>query len=216
MRYIKMLGLAALAATALMAFIGASGASATVLCKTTPVGKSCPTGWHYPKETVIDGSVDTSVHLVAGPIDVTCSISTVKGKTANTGSATETVTGNIETLTFENCTCPVTVIKNGSLEIHSIGETKNGTLTGKGSEVTINCSGISCIYGTAATGTHLGLLTGSSSDTEKATLHIGNPETGKGATLPKLGGSFLCPSTGEWTGSYWITEPVPLWIAETA
>jgi hypothetical protein len=216
MKCLKVFGLAAVGAIALMAFLGASSASATVLCKTTPVSNSCPSGWHYPKGTVIDGTVDTSIHLVAGPIDSTCTISTVKGKTANTGSATETVSGNIETLTFTGCTCPTTVTANGSLEIHWIAGTDNGTLTGKNTNVEVVCSGITCTYGTASTGTHIGLVTESVANSSAATLDIGNPATGKGATLPKLGGSFLCPSTGELTGSYWITEPKPLYVAETA
>jgi hypothetical protein len=213
MRYIKILGLAAVAAMALTAFLGAGSASATVLCKTTPVSGVCPTGWHYPEGTTIDATVDGTVRLVAGPIDNTCTTSTVKGKTENTGSASETVRGSIETLTFTGCTCPVTVIKNGSLEIHSIAGSNNGTLTGKNSEVTVSCSGVSCIYGTSATGTHLGTVTGSATDTGNATVDLGNLETGKGASLEKKGGSFLCPSTGEWTGHYWITEPHPLWTA---
>lgn len=208
MKHLKMLGLAALAVAAVMAFIGASSASATVLCKTTPVSNSCPSGWDYPAETTIHATVEGTVHLVAGFVNDTCANGTVRGKTANTGGASETVNGSIEVLTFEECTCPTTVITKGSLEIHWIPGSNNGTLTGRGSEVTVNCSGVTCTYGTAANGTDLGKATGSATDTEKATMDIS-------ATLPKLAGSFLCPSTGEWTGAYWVTEPVPLWFAET-
>jgi hypothetical protein len=218
MKCLKVLGFAAVAAVALTAFIGASSASATVLCKTTPAEpntNSCPSGWDYPSETTFTLTVDQTIHWIAGPIDDTCTSSTVKGKTSTTGGATSTVNGNIETLTFTGCTCPVTVLKPGSLEIHWISGTHNGTLTGKGSEWTVNCSGISCSYGTSATGTDLGKVTSSATSISSATLDIGDPATGKGATLPKLGGSFLCPSTEEWTGSYWITEPVPLYVAET-
>jgi hypothetical protein len=43
MKYLKMLGLAAIAAMGLMAFLGASTASATVLCETTPASITrCP------------------------------------------------------------------------------------------------------------------------------------------------------------------------------
>ena len=56
MRYVKMLGLAAIAAAALTAIIGAGTASATVLCEGTPaVGTECgPTSQHVAAGTVID------------------------------------------------------------------------------------------------------------------------------------------------------------------
>ena len=47
MKYVKMLGLAAVAAMALMAFLGASSASATVLCKTHITSGCAAAGWDY-------------------------------------------------------------------------------------------------------------------------------------------------------------------------
>lgn len=209
MRHLKMLGLAVVAAVALIAMIGPSSVSATVLCKTTPVSNSCPSGSDYPAETTIDLSVEGTIHWVAGFIDDTCTKGTAKGKTSNTGSATATVSGPIEALTFEECTCSTTTISKGSLEIHWISGSHNGTLTGKSSEWTTNCSGVTCTYGTAANGTDLGKVTSSATGSSAATVDIE-------ATLPKLAGSFLCPSTEAWNGSYLITEPIPLYVAETA
>jgi hypothetical protein len=57
MKYLKMLGLAAIAAAALMAFVGAGTASAAggVLCKVegTSSGTTCPSGQAYTPGTKI-------------------------------------------------------------------------------------------------------------------------------------------------------------------
>src|SRR5512144_2251569 len=122
MKYIKMLGLAAVAAAALMAFVGASSASATVLCKTSVVGTGgiCPTGWGYSGE--IHGVAEVPP-VLTGTINIECEESTVQGNaTEGTGSPTETPNGAITTLTFTgNCNCEVVVVKNGTLEIHADG-----------------------------------------------------------------------------------------------
>jgi hypothetical protein len=211
MKYVKMLGLAVTAVVLLMAFLGSSTASATVLCKTTPIEpntKSCPSSGDYAAGTVLNLTVENTIHWVSGPIDDTCSGSTIKLSTSTTGGSTSTVTGSITTLDWGNCTCTTTTVTNGSLEIHWISGTHNGTLTGQNSKWKVVCSGITCEYGFAAAGTDLGKVTSSASSTSAATIDIES-------TLPKLGGSFLCPSTEEWSGNYLFTEPIPLHVAET-
>jgi len=104
MKYVKMLGLAAVAAAALMAFVGASTASATVLCKTagtgSPTGTTCPANQAYPAGTAITAVNKGTVKLDTTFKTIECSGSEVKGSTSNEGSATETVTGPEGTLTF--------------------------------------------------------------------------------------------------------------------
>jgi hypothetical protein len=59
MKYLKMLGLAAVAAMALTAVLGASSASAaTFLCKTN--ANPCPE--HYPTGTTLSGSLEPGFH----------------------------------------------------------------------------------------------------------------------------------------------------------
>ena len=194
MKYVKMLGLVAVAAMALMALAGA--ASATTL--TSPAGTVLPAG------TVIDASAEpgTSLTLKAGFANITCTESTVKGKTTNAGGPTETVKGNIETLTFSNCgSSIVTVLKLGTLEIHTdtAKEDGNGTLTATGQEVTVAQSGVTCTY--ATNNTDLGTLTGSKNLGGKtATFDIA-------AELTKSAGGFLCASPAKWEGSYTVTTP---------
>jgi len=217
MKYVKMLGLAAVAAAALMAFVGASTASATVLCKTTgtgsPTGTTCPANQAYPAGTEIH-AVNEGNAVLTGPettVLITCTISTVKGSTENEGSNTETVKGPIEKLTFENCGAgvTVTVLKPGKLEVHWIEGTHDGTLTSSGAEVTTVTPSIfgnvHCIYTT--TNSDIGKLTHSSTDTNAATMEAEH------APLQQLSTSGLCPSQAFWDAKYEVTTPKPLFVA---
>ena len=211
MKYLKMLGLAAVAAAALMAFVGGSTASATVLCKTTPTkpqtpeGTTCPPNQAYPAGTKIHAVNEEHTVLTTEFLNVTCTESTVEGETENEGSATETVKGPITVLTFNGCNCTVNVLKRGSLEVHWIEGTHNGTLKSSGAEVTVECSTIfgkvHCIYTTNAT--DLGTLTGG----KTATMDISS------AGIPRVTTSALCDPTSNWDAKYNITTPDELYVA---
>ena len=210
MKYLKMLGLAAVAAMALMAFAGAGTASATTLCKTVPdANGNCEAAWHYPIGTVIHASQEAGTTAIledtSGNTLVTCTESTIKGTTTTTGSSTETVKGHISAMIWGSgptpCTATTDTIALGELEVHAELPHGNGTLTGSGSKVTVQIFGVSCVYGTGA-GTDLGTVTG------------GNPATiDVNAVINRVEGGFLCPSTTKWTASYVITEPKPLYVA---
>jgi hypothetical protein len=218
MKYVKMLSLAAVAAAALMAFVGASTASATVLCKTpgtgTPTGTTCPANQAYPAGTEIHAVSEGNLVLTTGSefTEITCKKSTIKGLTSNEGSATETVkvTGSASTITWEECStpnggCTVTTVKPGTLEVHWIEGTHNGTLTSTGAEITSNCASIfgniHCIY--QAANEDLGTVTG------------GAPATADFESTPVniVSTSGLCPSGPKWDAKYQITSPNPLYVA---
>jgi hypothetical protein len=206
MNYLKLLGLAAMAATALMAFAGAGTASATVICKTEPTAGVCPAGWDYPAGTVGKASLKPGTTVIlestAGTIEDTCTKSTVEGTSENTGSATTTVKSTLTGLTFGNCTNTTDTISPGSGELHWISGTNNGTLTTVGTEVTMNLAGVSCTYGTGV-GTDMGTTVG------------GNPGSlAARAVVNKVAGSFLCPSDTMFTAEYVATEPTAAWVAE--
>jgi hypothetical protein len=215
MKYVKMLGLAAVAAAALMAFVGASTASATVLCNVEPTegssnatkGTVCPSG-HAMEGVAIHAVLDPgtgAAKLTTAFKNIECNKSTVEGTTGAEGDATHTVSGTISTLTFEECNCTVTVLKKGTLEVHWIADTFNGTLTSSGAEVTASCSTIfgtvHCIYATNAT--DLGVATG------------GNPATMdiESADIPRLPTSGLCDESANWDAKYEVTSPKPLYVA---
>jgi hypothetical protein len=214
MKYVKTLGVAAVAAAALMAFVGASNASATVFCKTPPTtgggsttGTTCPEGWAYPAGTRNHEVNVGKVLLKTGFKNIECEGSTIRGEIQNEGSATETPKGPVEKLTFENCNCTVTVIQNGTQEFHWVPDTFNVTITSNGSQVTASCSTIfgtvHCIYVTE--NTDLGEITGSESGAA-AVVHIH-------AVIPRQSTNGLCDEESVWEGTYKVEEPKPVYFA---
>lgn len=211
MKFVKLIGLAALAAMALMAF-GTGTASATKLCKNNLSTTACSE--HYGIGTTIDGTLTGSATLwtvkeeggkkVEGTLLDTCTTSTVKGKTENTAATGEAVKGPIEALTWEGCTKTTETIEKGTLEISWISGTDNGTLISKGARVLIKTIFGTCTYGTSNTGTDLGTVQGgkTASISIATIVPLLKDDTGFGA----------CPTEGFWTANYSITEPAPLYI----
>jgi len=201
MNSLKMLGLAAVAAVALMALVG-STASATVLCKAAE-GETCATGSAYPEKTTIEAKLvaGTKAKLVTTFKTIECSKSSVKGETS--AEEAEPLTGPEGTLTFEECNCEVKVLKVGKLSTVHIAGTNNGTLSSTGNESTVTCStifgSVHCIYATE--NTDVGTLTG------------GNPAKLKAeAVIPRLTTNGLCSEQSEWSAEYEVTAPKPLFI----
>jgi hypothetical protein len=195
MKYLKILGLAAVAAMALMAFAGS--ASATKLYSgASPLGAGTEI-----KSSLASGTSATLTDTEGHTLD-TCTGSTVVGKTSNAGSSTETVKGTIATtgLTWSGCTVATSTTEGGELEIHHIAGTTNGTVTAKGFKVSINTVLFgNCVYTAGTTPIHLGTLTGVTS--LNATLHIN-------AIVNKSSG--ICNSTAKWVGTYSVTSPAGL------
>jgi hypothetical protein len=165
MKYIKMISLAAIAAAALTAIIGAGTASATKLCEnsqTTGCTKAVAKG------TIGKASAEDSIKLL-GPFSIvidTCTQSTIEGvSTSEGGGSGVPVTGEVKSWTFGGCTRPTTVAAGGTTAVSSISGTDNGTVTSSGATVTVhevpNIIGNppTCAYITS--NTDLGTLTGS-------------------------------------------------------
>jgi hypothetical protein len=202
MKHLKMLGLAAIAALGLMAFVGAGTASATTLA--TDVAGTI----HYEAGTVIHSTLkpETSALLetTGGAEIATCTGSTVQGKledpvveTAGKKFVSGTwITGAIEKLTWEGCNQTTDNVNLGSLEIMQIGTEDRGEVRSKGSNVTLGVFGVSCTYGTGE-GTILGNISGG----EAPVLTIN-------AILARsAGNTLLCPASGRWTATYIVTSP---------
>jgi len=209
MKYIKVLGLAAVAALAMMASTGAGSASGTVLCKVykTP----CPVGQALPDKTVIDMTLKIGKSVAfLGPgkeTVATCTTSTVKGKTTDEGGGENVpVQGNVEALTYETCSSgTIKVLKLGSFEVNYINSAENKTravLTSIGAEVTVVEVGSSCDFGTVS-GATLGIL-----ESDEAV----GPDLVEEATFPKEEGGFLCPQLIVVKGEYKITEPAEIFF----
>ena len=195
MKYVKMLGLLAVAVSALMAF--AATASATTL--------TSPTGTTYTGTIKSESEGATTLH--GSFVDVSCGKSQVEGKVETHGTGV-TAGGKISKLTFEECNFKTTVLKAGSLEVHAVTCDANnectGTLTSSGAEITIATSIANCIFTTS--NTHIGTLTPTNDTGGHATLDIDS------SAIPRTGHSIFCGSSGEWTGSYTVTSPSTLWI----
>jgi hypothetical protein len=204
MKHLKMLALAAVAAGALTAFIGAGTASATVLCSTT--ADPCPTGQKWPVNTPIDFSIPSGgsavlVDTLGEELD-TCTKSTVKGKITNAGSSTATTTGPVEELLWGSCTFPTATVLKGSLEVHKISGTSNGTVTADGTfQITIDPIFVEpCVYQVTA-GTPLGELT----EGNPAVFHA-NAVLEKKVYIDDTCSIFM-PDTAIWTATYTQTSP---------
>ncbi len=206
MKYVKMLGLAAVAAAALMAFAGAGSASAAgVLCSTT--ANPCPAGQKVANNTVLDFSLtatgSATLELTGGTVVDTCTAATVKGIiTSNSGEAT----GSNEVISWGTeatpCTKKATTVKLGKLKINQIAGTSNGTVISD-EEITVTIPGLfsgeNCIYGVAA-GVSLGTLT------------EGNPAifTANAVASKIADATDKCtfgPATTKWTAEYQLTSP---------
>jgi hypothetical protein len=199
-KHVKILGLAAIAAAALMAFVGAGTASATVLCSTT--ASPCPEAQKWPAGTAFDFSLESGTSLVwqstSGETLETCRGLTLTSDITSAGSSTSTVTANNTTLDWSECSWPNQTLALGALEIHNISGTSNGTVTAS-KEISWTFNSVlfgSCVYGWKA-GKDIGTLT----EGKPATFDLNT-------VIEKLAGSsFACSETARLIGSFTQTEP---------
>jgi hypothetical protein len=193
MKYVKILGLLAVSAAALMAF--AATASATQV--------TAPAGTLYTG-TITAEAENGHVKLHNPAALIECA-SAVDGHLSSHGSAV-TASGPITALSFTGCTGAWTVTVNapGTLEAHKNAGDHNAVLTSSGATVTAfnHSLGINCRYLTA--NTTIGTVTSAASSTGHATLDIS-------ANIPFHSGSPFCGTgTTAWTGQYKVTSPTGL------
>jgi hypothetical protein len=131
MKYLKMFGLAVVAAAALTAFLGAGSASATVLCKTAV--NPCPEGERWSTGTSLDA---TSTHITFYEAN-TCVASTLSAKTTSNGGSGVPVPLAIEGLSFSTCTKNTIVTTLGELQIEWINGTHDGIIKDRGTKGTV-------------------------------------------------------------------------------
>jgi hypothetical protein len=181
MRYLKIFGLAALPAMALMMSVGGGAALATTLS----VGGVNQTGSVNLRWSIKFG---LTIKDTSGFSANTCTTSEVAGSTASPFSGT-TVTEAVSSLTFSNCSEPVTVHKNGTLHYAYTSGT-NGTVSSSGTEFTTDgpFGYLNCTTGTSTT---LGTLTGVSS----------------GSATMDLNAVLNCGISVRWSGGFYITSP---------
>jgi len=210
MKYVKTLGLAVVAAMALVPVAGAGTASATVFCEENV--EPCPEAKQWSTGTAVDLALKTGTSFTTlntgGEALETCKSSTNGWTITNTGGATATVRGTTETkqISWTGCTFPLVALEGGELEFHTIAGTSNATVTAKGFRITLNTIFFgSCVYGFGA-GAHVGTLT--SSGTGDAILTVS-------AVVTKVeGSSALCVTDLRIAGEYTQKSPAgtPLFV----
>jgi hypothetical protein len=164
-----------------------------------------------PSGTTYTGTIkaesEGAIELHGPFTTVRCNKSSIEGEVEKHGAGV-TAGGNVSALTYSECNFPVTVLKNGALEVHNISGTSNGTLTSSGAEITIATSIGNCIFTT--TSTDIGTLTDSSTTGGNATLDTG------GFSIPRTGHTFFCGSSGQLTGNYNVTTPSTLYLSHAS
>jgi hypothetical protein len=191
MKYLKMLGLAAIAAAALTAFIGTGTASATTL---TSAG-----GLIFGAETEIHATSEGKVVLETAIGKIECD-STTTLKTENEGGGGLLVTFGVEAFTWGPCSAAFAAVPTkGVGDITGIGG-NNGEIRSNGFELTVEKNGFHCIYRTNLQ--KVGTVTGSATTGATPTIDIS-------ATITRTGGKngAFCGMSGTWKGSYKINTP---------
>jgi hypothetical protein len=190
MKYIKMLGLLAAMAAALMAFAGTASAKLTE-ASGDPVdnGEAFRAGGDFG----LDGS-----------IDIYCIFSTMEGSVTAAGGTSI----KLSSLTFSNCgTDTVTALAKGTLSINSFNE-----VFSTGAEVTAQLHrsifGLPitthCIYSTS--NTNIGSLIESNEAESKAIILLNS------FWVPQKATDSACGETATWTGGYFVHQPSLLYV----
>ena len=193
MKYLKMLGLAAIAAMALMAFVGAGTASATTLAT-----KGVPENASVSIEATIKAGTSAILKDKNGTTTDTCTGSIVKGSTEAPYTG-EKVGGTVSSLTWSGCTHTTHTLKPGTLSITWTKGTE-GSVTSAGAEVTV----VSTVFGASAVcSTGAGNTIGTFKGVKEghATMEISTTTLNCGI----LG-------TSSWTGTYTVTSPTNLGV----
>lgn len=187
MKYLKILAVTALAAVGLTAFTAA--ASATTL--------TSPSGTAYTSTVEAEAS---NVKFTGSFVAIECVESKFDGTVSSHGEAV-TAKISLSSMSFMECNYPFTVLKPGTLEIHtdSAGVDGNGSVTWEGLEMSIHTSVGECVY---TSNVPIGTLSGS--DTKKAKWSTEN------LPLPRVNGSFLCGSGSKFSATYYFTTPSTL------
>jgi hypothetical protein len=187
------LALASVLALAVMAAVlCASSASATVLCKTA---SSPCSGGTYGKGTTFEASLKAGTKwALSADKTRSCEEATIKGEVTNAGGTPGVpVTGTVTSMNLGKCSGVIEVTKLGTFSITSSAASPLLTLEG----FEINAGGGVCLYGGPAT---TNLTPGSMAS------------IGVNTTLPKVGGTGICPTSASWTAEFTVTSPEPLYI----
>ena len=194
MKYLKMLGLLAVAAASLMAFAGTASATIT-------------NGGGAYDGPLVSSSSNSELD---GSVDVKCKSSVVEGSVEKGNTS-----GTISNLSFTECggdtvtPIPITEVISSEPTVHktyygSLAVASNGTVTSSGAEVTVQLHRsifgfpitTHCIY--ATNNTAVGTLT---EGVNPAVIHL------SGTNIPQKPTDSACGESAQWTGTYTVSTP---------
>jgi len=210
-RLIKMSGLAVLAAMATMAFVGASSASADVLCtEDVKHTGTCPAGKVVPANTLIVGLAEKALLLnKEGKVEEECHSTTLGTYLGSAGSHAG-LNGLITLFDFTNCVglCKEAIGHSAPFKLFASAASLHATVTShSGSSLRPGAKlqgcpfGVTCLYQTPSALLKLGLdtLIAEKIPLERSTF------------------SFVCPDETFWDATYLVTtddaNKTPLYVA---
>lgn len=191
MKHVKMLGLAAAAAAALMAIVGAGSASADRLCSQNQT--PCEAANVMPAGTIYTATLKegTEMKWSAGFSNIRCTSSSVElEQTSAGGGAGVGVEYKVKSLSFGGCNSTFNVIALGAGRISYTSE-MSGSIAGSGTRLEIVAGTTKCFYGGEITE---GLnVTGGA----PATAMVINVKLAR-----ETGSSALCANPAKWNAEY--------------
>lgn len=201
MKLTRMLGLAAVAATAIALFGGAGSASATVLCK-VELTSSCPEKATYAANTAIAAQLASGTEAVFKTSlgNLKCKKSSLEGKT--TAKEAEKLPAEFTALTFSECTFGMTSC-TATTEDLPYSATVSYTSEGDGTAI-FSSSG----KGPPAAKIVCGFLVNCRVSNELKLAFAGGEPASLAANEDSLAleGS-LCPKTATFTATYSLSQP---------
>jgi hypothetical protein len=201
MKHLKLIGLAVVAAMAVIGFAGAGSASATVLCKATETPCSEANLIKKGAEFSADTEGRTLIEETSGLIIESCTGGSLATTISGQGGATETVIISTTTSSWTWSGCEaggLSATESGQLELQHLTGTDHATMTGKGFGIKLTKSG--CTY-VSASGNEVGRVTGGTS-----------PVIDVHTVLTKSKGELTCPPDIVWIATYKITKPSVFYV----
>jgi hypothetical protein len=213
LRLIKMLGLAAIAAAAVLAFVGATTASAETGCKVSVADSGeCLAANRYALPLAVTAKSIGKATLLAEGLETKCTSEVVGEAKTNEGAHTGLL-GLITAVNWSACEGSCKSAKSEGLpwKVLAVALTllwhisKDPTIN---PSALLECSffgiPVNCLYEAESV---LLKFTPSANSTSNAQL------AASGVPLKRGGDSSVCPANGAWDGTYEVTNPKPLWLA---
>lgn len=201
-----MIALAAVMASALMAFVGISSASAATLCSNSGTGVACASGKAYTGPIAAELKPGTTVNIT-GALPMTCRNSTLSGQVTAGGPGSALNSMTLSGCTMLGATCSFKSV-NMPYKMTASGAGGNGNVNVSSGEsgnpgYIYTCLGVTCELQSGSAGANLafeGSATGPALKAKSVPLIVTS------------GSTASCGQTAILNAEYKVTTPTSLWI----